>query len=125
MEMYYQQALQPNELLPTLSETGECLFVIRATLPLRTYEVAVYRYDNQYFLLQDEAFFSQIDQIATIKLGDEEEILPFIEEALEENHYILVEKAFIRLDLSTLQKMDDLENIDILFYEFIDSWGDE
>lgn len=123
--MYYQQVLQPNELLPTLSETGECLFVIRATLPLRTYEVAVYRYDNQYFLLQDEAFFSQIDQIANIKLGDEEEILPFIEEALEENHYILVEKAFIRLDLSTLQKMDDLENIDILFYEFIDSWGDE
>lgn len=123
--MYYQQALQPNELLPALSDSGECLFVIRAELPLRPYEVAVYRYDNQYFLLQDEALFAQIDQIATEQLGDEEDILPFIEEALEDNHYILVEKAFIRLDLSTLQKMKDLEYVDILFYEFIDSWGDE
>ncbi|XUB36492.1 hypothetical protein IGI41_001486 [Enterococcus sp. DIV0876] len=123
--MYYQQALQPNELLPALSDSGECLFVIRAELPLRNYEVAVYRYDNQYFLLQDEALFAQIDQIANEKLGDEEEILPYIEDALEDNHYILVEKAFIRLDLSTLQKMKDLEYIDILFYEFIDSWGDE
>jgi len=44
---------------------------------------------------------------------------------LEENHYLLVEKAFIRLDLSTLQKMTDLTSFDILFYEFFDSWGEE
>ena len=123
--MFYQQALQPNELLPALSDSGECVFVIRAELPARLYEVAVYRYDDQYFLLQDEALFMQIDRIATEKLGDEEDILPFIEEALEDNHYNLVEKAFIRLDLSTLQKIKDLEHVDILFYEFIDSWEDE
>ena len=119
--MYYQQALQPNELLPAISNSGECFFVIRAELPIRQYQIAVYLYDDQFFLLQDDRLFDQIEQISSETL----EILPFIEEALEENHYLLVEKAFIRLDLSTLQKMTDLTSFDILFYEFFDSWGEE
>lgn len=47
--MYYQQALQPNELLPAISNSGECFFVIRAELPIRQYQIAVYLYDDQFF----------------------------------------------------------------------------
>lgn len=47
--MYYKQALKPNELLPALSDSGECFFIIRAALPIRNYQVAIYRYDDEYF----------------------------------------------------------------------------
>ena len=39
--MYYKQALKPNELLPALSDSGECFFIIRAALPIRNYQVAI------------------------------------------------------------------------------------
>ena len=94
--MYYKQALKPNELLPALSDSGECFFIIRAAL------------------------FNQISSISRERQGDEEQILPFIEEALEDNHYFLVEKEFIRLDLLTLQKMTTIQSFEILFYEFFD-----
>lgn len=118
--MYYKQALKPNELLPALSDSGECFFIIRAALPIRNYQVAIYRYDDEYFLLQDERLFNQISSISRKRQGDEEQILPFIEEALEDNHYFLVEKEFIRLDLLTLQKMTTIQSFEILFYEFFD-----
>jgi hypothetical protein len=120
MDMYYQQALKPNELLPALSDSEECFFVLRATLPNRNYQIAIYRYDDEYFLLQDERLFNQIYTISHERLGDEEQILPFIEEALENNHYFLVQEEFIRLDLTTLQKMKLSQSFEILFYEFYD-----
>lgn len=118
--MYYKQALKPNELLPALSDSRECFFVIRAALPIRNYQVAIYRYDDEYFLLQDERLFNQIYSISRERQGDEEQILPFIEEALEDNHYFLVDKEFIRLDLLTLQKMKTVQSFEIMFYEFFD-----
>ena len=62
--MYYKQALKPNELLPALSDSGECFLIIRAALPIRNYQVAIYRYDDEYFLLQDERLFNQISSIS-------------------------------------------------------------
>ena len=105
--MYYKQALKPNELLPALSDSGECFFIIRAALPIRNYQVAIYRYDDEYFLLQDERLFNQISSISRERQG-------------EDNHYFLVEKEFIRLDLLTLQKMTTIQSFEILFYEFFD-----
>lgn len=118
--MYYQQALKPRELLYALSSVGECFFLVHAQLPERQYQIAIYRYDHQYFILNDPRLFEQIRTIVGEIRGDEEEILPYIEEALEENYYYLVEEDFVKLDLQTLQKMKPQE-FKILFYEFFDN----
>lgn len=118
--MYYQQALKPHELLRVLSNVGECFFVIEAVLPDRNYHVAIYRYDNQYFVLKDLHLFEQIQMLKGEMQGDEEDILPFIETALEENHYVLVDEGLVRLDLKTLSQLKTRKEISILFYEFLD-----
>lgn len=116
--MFYQQAMEPIELLDTLALSSECFFVITAQLPKRQYRVAIYKYDKEYFLLLDPRLFQQITKTKTESHGDEDEVLPYIEEALEKNLYELVAEDYVKLDLLTLSHLATNNTVSIRFYEF-------
>ncbi|MEG0078993.1 hypothetical protein [Enterococcus sp.] len=116
--MFYQQAMEPAELLNTLAANNEYFFVIEAQLPQKHYHVAIYKYEKEYFLLLDPRLFQQIIKTRTEVHGDEEEVLPYIEEALEENLYQLVAEDYVKLDLYTLTNLAQKNTVSIRFYEF-------
>ncbi|BCA85768.1 hypothetical protein EsVE80_12910 [Enterococcus saigonensis] len=116
--MFYQQAMEPAELLNTLAVNSECFFVIKAQLPNKAYHVAVYKYDKEYFLLLDPRLFQQIIKTKAEVHGDEDEVLPYIEEALEDNLYQLVAEDYVKLDLHTLTHLAKKNTVSIRFYEF-------
>ena len=118
MEMFYQQAMEPAELLNTLTANNECFFVIEAHLTNKLYHVAVYKYDKEYFLLLDPRLFQQILKTKAASHGDEDEVLPYIEEALEDNLYQLVAEDYVKLDLYTLTALAKKNTVSIRFYEF-------
>lgn len=116
--MFYQQAMNPQELLDVLHNTTECFFLMEGHLPEKLYQVAIYKYDREYFLLQDPRIFQQM-LTADDEEKDDNEVLPYIEEALENNLFQLVDEAYICLDLSTLAKMTQVYTV-IHYFEFID-----
>lgn len=121
--MFYQQALKPQELANILmcGNVRESFFMIQAQLPNRCFRAAVYKYDNEYFLLKDTHLFSCMETVKDNPRGNEDEILPYIEEALEDNLYAIIDEGFILLDLSTFVKMGiDETKLDIQYYEFSD-----
>ncbi len=117
--MFFQHILKPKELSEVITNVAECLFVISAELPERSYDVAVYKYNKEYFVLNDPRIFELIETIGEIQ-GDKEELLPQIEMALEDNLYFLVQESYIQLDLRILAKMQGVEPIDVQYYEFIE-----
>lgn len=117
--MFYQQAMKPQELLDVLHNTSECFFVVEGHLPERLYQVAIYKYDREYFLLQDPRIFQQTLATDDEEEGDDNEVLPYIEEALESNLFQLVDEGYVRLDLLTLAKMKHAQTV-IHYFEFID-----
>lgn len=118
--MFYQQAMKPKELLRVIPHVDECFFVIEGHLPNKDYRVAIYKYDDEYFLLRDPRILKQLKKMGDSIHGDEEQILPYIEEALESNLYYLVDAGYVKLDLATLAKMSKHYPIDVRYYEFID-----
>ena len=118
--MFYQQALKPDQLASVLPHVGECFFTIEGHFPKKEYRVAVYKYDHEYFLLKDHRVFREIFGTRGNQEGDENLILPYIEEALEENKYLLVDRGYLFLELATLDKLTAKNGIDIYYYEFLD-----
>ena len=98
----------------------ECLFVIQTKLPNRAYEVVVYKYDKCYFILRDPKILQQVKSIDQEVKGDEEELLTYIESALEDNLYLRVKEGFVLLDLNTLATLAANDDMRIRYYEFID-----
>ena len=82
--------------------------------------MAVYKYDHEYFLLREQRMFVNTAKTKGQIAGDENLVLPYIEEALEENKYLLIDKAYLRLELAILDKMSKHNGIDIQYFEFVD-----
>ncbi|MGX7131887.1 hypothetical protein [Enterococcus songbeiensis] len=119
--MFYQQALKPKELLSVLPHVGECFFVIEGQLSDRFYKAAVYKYEKEFFLLTDDRLYSRAAVMKSAHQGDENQILPYIEEAMEDNFYFVVDEGFVLLDLATLSKLAETSaTLEIQYYEFVD-----
>lgn len=118
--MFFQHILKPQQLTEVIKNVEECLFVISAQLSNRSYDVAVYKYNEEYFVLDDSRIFDQIRGIGDEAQGDEEQVLPYIETALEENLYFMVKEDYVCLDLMILSKMKHVGLVDVKYYEFID-----
>jgi len=112
--------LKPNELFHIIDYAQECFFVIKTKLPDRNYNVAVYKYKNEYFVLNDSAVFRQVQGLNQEAQGDEDELLPYVEEAFDANHYCLVEEKYIKLELNILAIISKSTPVKINYYEFID-----
>lgn len=118
--MFFQHALKPKELLKVITSVRECFFTVSAKLVNRDYYVAVYKYNEEYFVLKDSRLFEQVEGISRFVQGDEEQLLPYIENSLEDNLYFLVEENYVSLDLNTLTQAEYAKDVCIRYYEFID-----
>lgn len=115
--MFFQEALKLKELVKTLPHVSECCFVIDCVLPNKKYLVAVYKYLNEYYLLQDRKVILAMNSIED-KVGNEETVLCLIEEALNHNKYLIVDENVVLMDLKILNKLDLAEEIETHFFEF-------
>ncbi|EOH88243.1 hypothetical protein P7G87_01000 [Enterococcus asini] len=118
--MFYQKAYKVDEMARVLANVSECFFIIQGHFINKEYRVAVYKYDHEYFLLRDHRIFLNTAKTKGQIAGDENLVLPYIEEALEENKYLLIDKAYLRLELAILDKMSKHNGIDIQYFEFVD-----
>lgn len=116
--MYFQEIVRPTKLLQTLPTISECFFLIEAQLPKKTYRVAIYKYDFEYFALTDCQIFRRIAEFLDTDTGDEYQLFPIIEEALEENLYYKVPTEYVRLELATLACLENETKINAHFYVF-------
>ncbi|MGX7328338.1 hypothetical protein [Enterococcus bulliens] len=119
--MFFQQAMKPQELLSVLPHVSECFFVVNVQLLDRTYQLAVYKYQESYFRIQDMRVFHQVYAIVNQTQGDEEELLPFIEQALEDNLYRTLAEWLIQVDLSVLAVLPTIQSLELVYYEFIEN----
>ncbi|MHC5247877.1 hypothetical protein [Enterococcus sp. LJL120] len=103
--MYFQQVVKLKELIRQLTYVAECCFLVDSDLQEKKYHVAVYKYLSEYYLLQDDQVIEAISNIVD-KTGSEEDVLSLIEEALNRNHYIIVDENLVFLDLKTLSQVD-------------------
>ncbi|MGM0124228.1 hypothetical protein IGI37_001602 [Enterococcus sp. AZ194] len=118
--MFFQQALTPKALLRTLPHISECFLLIQSHFQEKNYQVAVYKYENEYFILRDELLLETINRLSFRPRGDEAEILAAIEEALDANHYLMTEEKCLLLDLRTIDKMGEQAQTKINYFEFVD-----
>jgi len=118
--MFFQHTLKSKELRNVITNVQECFFTASAKLVDRDYKVAVYKYNDEYFVLKDSRIFEQLEELSHQIQGDENQLLPYIEGALEENLYYLVQENYICLDLNILAHIEEVRNVDIHYYEFVD-----
>lgn len=118
--MFYQQALTPKALLRMLPHISECFLLIQSHFKERYYQVAVYKYEKECFILRDDVLVKTIGRLSLSSHGDEEEILSAIEEALDANHYLITEEKNVLLDLKTIEKMGETATTTINYFEFVD-----
>lgn len=118
--MFFQHKLKPKELSKVISNVEECFFTISAKSLTRSYQVAVYKYQEKYFVLKDPRVFEQIEEICSELHGDEEEVLSYIEQAMEDNLYFVVKEGYVRLDLDILSHGKPVRPIEVKYYEFFD-----
>lgn len=120
--MFFQQAMKPDQLLRVLPHVSECFFIVEAKLEERLFQLAFYKYEECYFRLKDARVFEQVREILLEKQGDEAELLPYIEQALEDNYYMVLDKAFVQMDLSLLTVASQKKPISFYYYEFVDGF---
>ncbi len=118
--LFYRHALKPKELALVIPNVNECLFALHTKLTARDYEVIVYKYGEEYFVLDDVRIFKQIHGMEQESQGDEEEILPYVEEAFEDNCYTVVEEELVKLELNTLSIISNNCSVQVRYYEFTD-----
>lgn len=121
-EMFFQQAMKPDQLLKVLPNVSECFFIVEAMLEQRVFHLAIYKYEDCYFRLKDVRIFQQVKEILQKKQGDQSELLPYIEQALEDNYYLVLDESFVQMDLSLLSIANVRKPISFYYYEFVDGF---
>ncbi|KAF1296100.1 hypothetical protein BAU15_12220 [Enterococcus sp. JM4C] len=99
---------------------SECFLLIQSHFKEKNYQVAVYKYEQEYFLLRDDGLLKTINRLSLSPRGDEEEILSAIEDALDANNYLITEEKCLLLDLRTIEKMGEEAQTKINYFEFVD-----
>lgn len=112
--MFKQQVLSVQELLKLLQKTSEFFCIIVSFFPKKCYQVAFYKYDNQYYVLQNPDLL----QLTNQQRGKESLVLDLVDETMENNQYKIVSEDLIRVDLNTLASKEDQADNSIFFFQF-------
>ncbi|GCF93669.1 hypothetical protein NRIC_15600 [Enterococcus florum] len=114
--MLNRQMIEPKKMLNILSTLREGFFAIRCQLSRKTYQVLLYKYEKDYFLLKNPYLFHLLMDRNAYYWNDQE-ILDSIEATFDENQYYPTSKEWVELDLSTLKLK---ENVEIEWFQFED-----
>ncbi|MGX7125937.1 hypothetical protein [Enterococcus viikkiensis] len=107
--MLHQEILSPNEVAIKLSNLSEGLFAIRCELKNKTYQIILYKYQADYFLIENPALVTVLLEKDTHVFSSPEQLLNEIEISFENNQYLAASKEWVRLDLNTLKLLNDVE----------------
>lgn len=112
--MLHREILSPEEVLEKMPNLSEGLFAIRCKLTNKTYQIILYKYQEDYFLIENPALISVLLKKDQSFFGTPEQLLNEIERSFEENHYQPASKEWVNLDLNTLKR---LTNVKIKFFD--------
>lgn len=112
--MLHREFLSPEEVLEKMPRLSEGLFAIRCQLTNKTYQVILYKYQEDYFLVENPALINILLEKDRSFFGTPEQLLNEIERSFEDNNYQPVPKQWVNLDLNTLKLLD---NVEIKFFD--------
>lgn len=112
--MLHREFLSPEEVLEKIPRLSEGLFAIRCKLSNKTYQVILYKYQEDYFLIENPALISVLLEKDRSFFGTSEQLLNEIELSFEDNNYQPTLKEWVSLDLNTLKLMN---NVEIKFFD--------
>ncbi|MGM0166635.1 hypothetical protein IGI39_001597 [Enterococcus sp. AZ135] len=112
--MLHREFLSPEEVLEKMPRLSEGLFAIRCKLANKTYQVILYKYQEDYFLVENPALISVLLEKDRSFFGTPEQLLNEIEMSFEDNNYQPASKEWVNLDLNTLKL---LNNVEIKFFD--------
>ncbi|MGH1831816.1 hypothetical protein ABE871_10255 [Enterococcus gilvus] len=107
--MLHREILSPEEVLEKIPKLSEGLFAIRCKLVNKTYQVILYKYQEDYFLVENPALISILLENDQSFFGTPEQLLNEIELCFEDNNYQPASKEWVKLDLKTLKLLDQVE----------------
>ncbi|MGG5369069.1 hypothetical protein [Enterococcus sp. AZ196] len=107
--MLHREFLSPEEVLDKMPRLSEGLFAIRCKLKYKTYQVILYKYQEDYFLVENPALISVLLEKDQSFFGTPEQLLNEIEISFEENNYQPASKEWVNLDLNTLKLLNHVE----------------
>ncbi|MGG5316326.1 hypothetical protein [Enterococcus sp. AZ072] len=107
--MLNRQMIQPEKMLALLSDPNEGLFAIRGKMDMKTYQVLLYKYEEDFFLLKNPYLLHLLMDNPQKYLWSDQDLLNSIEETLEKNQYYPVSKEWIDLDLKILKQIENVE----------------
>ncbi|MBO0450685.1 hypothetical protein [Candidatus Enterococcus murrayae] len=107
--MLHREFLSPEEVLDKMPRLSEGLFAIRCKLKHKTYQVILYKYQEDYFLVENPALISVLLEKDQSFFGTPEQLLNEIEISFEENNYQPASKEWVNLDLNTLKLLNHVE----------------
>lgn len=113
--MFYQQALGLRELFQILPRVSECCFAIDSSSPKKEYHVTVYKYHDDFYVLNDDSIRQLLGSINT-QTGNEDLLLATIEDCLETNNFVVAGSDMVLLDIRVLMKLNAVEDTNILFF---------
>ncbi|MDT2595749.1 hypothetical protein P7D52_01980 [Enterococcus dongliensis] len=112
--MLHREILSPEEVLEKIPNLSEGLFAIRCKLTNKTYQVIIYKYEEDHFLIENLALLNVLLEEQQRFFGTPEQLLNEIEMSFENNYYQPISKEWIHLDLNTLKL---LNNVEIKFFD--------
>lgn len=112
--MLHREILNPQEVLKRIPHLSEGLFAIRCELTNKTYQIILYKYEKDYFLMENPALVSVLLDKKQNIFWTSEKLLDEVETCFENNYYQPVTKEWVNLDLNTL---NHLSNVDIKFFD--------
>lgn len=107
--MLHQETVSPKDVARKLSNLAEGLFAIRCELKSKTYQIILYKYQADYFLIENPALVTLLLEKDNTIFSGPEQLLNEIEISFENNQYLAASKEWVRLDLNTLKLLDNVE----------------
>lgn len=117
--MLYQQVVQAPALVSALHQIPEAVITIEGTLPNKCYQATIYKYQQDYFLLQCRDVRDLLCTIALDQETSSETILNTIETTLENNCYLKLDPRWLYLDVKILLN-DQIPDLIVKLYQITD-----
>ncbi|WP_407856996.1 hypothetical protein ACQKTA_02835 [Enterococcus sp. 22-H-5-01] len=112
--MLHREVLSPEEVLEKIPDLDEGVFAIRCEMPLKTYQIILYKYQEDFFSIENPALLNSLLSKSEYDFGSSDQLLDKIELSFEDNHYEPTTKDWVTLDLNTLKCKD---NVEIQFFD--------
>ncbi|MFC4771492.1 hypothetical protein [Enterococcus hermanniensis] len=112
--MLHREILSPKEVLDKIPNLDEGVFAIRCEMPLKTYQVILYKYQEDFFSIENPALLSALLGKNAADFGSSDQLLDKIEVCFEDNHYEPTTKEWVTLDLNTLKLIN---NVEVQFFD--------